>query len=294
MLSTRLIRHLPRTDGPPGARRVALIIASGRSGGAAQQTNLLQRCGLDFVQVRNFAEAFTFLATNLRDVRVVLFDFDYAEDLADDDVVKIIRSHEETPWVALTRDADASRVMRHRLPGVPALPRTSPEERLREIVTAIVGTSPAPEPPPAPTPPPAPPLQEIPEGLSILIAEDDNALLEGLTAWLVKKNARVTGTRDGKAARDIMDRHAAQFDLLITDLNLPGVIGGLLLLRWRQVSGGKPAIAISGDQPGLEAIIDRNNSVVALVKPFPFELLDRAMIRALTGSSASSSSTGGG
>lgn len=133
------------------------------------------------------------------------------------------------------------------------------------------------------TPPPRATLRELaPEGLSegtIVLAEDDTALAE-LIARVLGDEFRVHIASNGIAALELVKEHQPQ--LLITDIDMPGIDGLELSRRFREITNDRlaPIIILSAmvdlgtRLEGLEA-----GAVDYVTKPFdPHEL--KARVRA--------------
>jgi len=128
----------------------------------------------------------------------------------------------------------------------------------------------------------APPQLAVPNALSkgsILIAEDDRRLADML-AELLSDEFVVRVANDGATALEIAKRHQPQ--LLITDVDMPGINGIELASRFREVTNDRLAPVVI-----LSAVLDLGTRVAALeagavdyvTKPFdPAEL--RARVRA--------------
>lgn len=77
--------------------------------------------------------------------------------------------------------------------------------------------------------------------MRILLVEDDLALAEALVSLLVSSGYAVDCVNDGEAAKALVA--AEQFDLMILDLNLPG-LDGLSVLRSMRAKGNRAAVMI--------------------------------------------------
>ncbi|MFC0877040.1 hybrid sensor histidine kinase/response regulator [Saccharicrinis sp. FJH2] len=109
-------------------------------------------------------------------------------------------------------------------------------------------------------------------GIRIWVVDDDEIMLEMLKAVLKAKHASVKTFNDPVQAADAFETGAT--DLLITDIQMPGLDGPELLKMIEQKSGGKfPAVAMSGrDESDGTKIVDRFLSFIQ--KPFdPDDLL---------------------
>ena len=107
-------------------------------------------------------------------------------------------------------------------------------------------------------------------GKSLLLVDDEAALVELMKKFLERNGLQVRACTDPAAALQLVEAGPAQFWLVVTDLTLPGMSGEELIERIRAVSPGLPAIIASGYpyQP-------RMQGVEFLQKPFlPKALLD--------------------
>lgn len=109
----------------------------------------------------------------------------------------------------------------------------------------------------------------------ILVAEDNVAMLSVIRFTLEKAAFEVTTAPSGQAAWDLLERH--DFDLLVSDFQMPGITGGELCQRIRQHPRLAPMPVILLTAKGLELDATRYRdqlSVVAIMaKPFsPREL----------------------
>jgi two-component system, cell cycle response regulator CpdR len=123
----------------------------------------------------------------------------------------------------------------------------------------------------------------IPEGLRVLIAEDEEMFRTKLTELLRTEGCEVTAVQDGQEARNVFS--LSHFDLVISDISMPGVDGHELLNFIKKESSAK-VILMTGysyreapDQPS-EAVPD-----LLLLKPFGSEDLREAIARAIATSS---------
>lgn len=81
----------------------------------------------------------------------------------------------------------------------------------------------------------------------ILLVEDEEAVREISTQMLNLLGYQVTSALDGPDALRVFAGDPGQFDLLMLDLNLPGMSGRQLLVELRKVRPNAPAIFCSGD-----------------------------------------------
>ncbi len=74
----------------------------------------------------------------------------------------------------------------------------------------------------------------------LLIAEDDDGLRKMMTTWLERiPDVKVTATADGAEAFRAIQ--AQKIDIVISDLNMPGVSGADLLRAVGEVEGHRPS-----------------------------------------------------
>jgi CheY-like chemotaxis protein len=95
----------------------------------------------------------------------------------------------------------------------------------------------------APVPAPPEPGREPRRGNgeTILVVEDEPAMLEVASRLLTGGGYRVITAPDGEAALRIVDEHAGEIDLLLTDVVMPGMLGKEVATR---VSAARPGIAV--------------------------------------------------
>ena len=74
---------------------------------------------------------------------------------------------------------------------------------------------------------------------SVLVVDDEPSVLELQIAILETYGAKATGARSGSAARDLLLERP--FDLVVTDLRMPGEVSGQDLYRWARVE--RPGLA---------------------------------------------------
>lgn len=83
-------------------------------------------------------------------------------------------------------------------------------------------------------------------GARILVAEDEESVRNVVAAFLETSGHRVTTVESAEAAIEEMETAATPFDLLISDLVLPGMNGGDLVSHVRRTTPDLPVILISG------------------------------------------------
>lgn len=119
---------------------------------------------------------------------------------------------------------------------------------------------------------------------NILLIDDDELLRDTLVQMLELDGHRVTEAADGQQG---LDRHAqGRFDLVITDVLMPGVDGAKVIASLRQQDLQLPIIAISGGRRVLTPAFSLQSASLAgatleLAKPFGRSELREAVSTAL-------------
>ena len=115
---------------------------------------------------------------------------------------------------------------------------------------------------------------------NILIAEDESTLREGLTQAFTEEGFKVVQAASGREAIEKMERQI--FDLVVTDLKMPGGDGMEVLRRARNVSESTPVIimtAFGTVEGAVEAI--KEGAYDYIQKPFSIDELEVKIQRAL-------------
>src|SRR5659263_513283 len=90
------------------------------------------------------------------------------------------------------------------------------------------------------------------ENASILVVDDDPALLQGLKEILEAEGYEVTAAADGESGLRCLKEQA--FDLVLSDLALPGLDGMELLKYLQREVPACPCIIITGYGPIANAV----------------------------------------
>ncbi len=125
----------------------------------------------------------------------------------------------------------------------------------------------------------APPADAAGGSESILLAEDNPAIRELAARTLREAGYQVTEVEDGARAREVADRPGNQFDLLITDVVMPGQTGRELAAALRRARPSLPVVFMSGYSDVAGAGHDPADPFLA--KPFAPDDLRRAAWQAL-------------
>jgi len=110
------------------------------------------------------------------------------------------------------------------------------------------------------------------EGMRILIVEDDPGLRFTMTDALEEKGFAVTGASSGTEAIRLL--HGAPFDVVVTDLRLPGA-DGMEVLREARGKVPPPSVIVMTGYGSVESAVAAMKSGAEdyLTKPFPVEAL---------------------
>jgi len=115
----------------------------------------------------------------------------------------------------------------------------------------------------------------------ILIADDEMTFLESTADLLRREGYEVATAQDGQRALELVVDE--QFDLLITDLEMPGNSDLALVRRVAAVRGGLPVIILTGFPSVRSAVACIELPVAAyLTKPVQFSELEERVTAAVT------------
>jgi signal transduction histidine kinase/ActR/RegA family two-component response regulator len=97
---------------------------------------------------------------------------------------------------------------------------------------------------------PPPSAEPVPAGEApaprVLLVDDEVVVREALAAELADRGWRITQASDGPGALTLMETTPGGFDLLVTDLAMPGMSGLALLREARRRRPGLPAVLLTG------------------------------------------------
>lgn len=117
----------------------------------------------------------------------------------------------------------------------------------------------------------------------VLIAEDDDAVREFVSRALAHQGHEVTAVADGLQALEVLEAVAAEpYDLLLTDIVMPGMDGIALALKVAKEHPDLPVLLMTGYAAerqrahNLEALISR-----VLLKPFTLKEVCSAVAEVL-------------
>ncbi len=123
------------------------------------------------------------------------------------------------------------------------------------------------------------------DGQQILLVEDDDAVRRTATRILVRAGYEVTSVAGGAAALQALAAQAGAFDLLLTDVIMPEMLGPELAVCARRIAPGLPVIFMSG-YIDPQADIDQVPHEAVVRKPFDEASLAGAVRLALRSTAA--------
>jgi len=119
----------------------------------------------------------------------------------------------------------------------------------------------------------------------ILVVDDDARILRSLDRLLTREGYEVETAADGFIALKMFEERAA--DLVITDINMPGMDGIEVITALQGLRSDVPVIAISaGGLLPSEVLLqnaDMLGAISSISKPFDVDTLLEAVSRALVG-----------
>ena len=115
----------------------------------------------------------------------------------------------------------------------------------------------------------------------ILVAEDEELILAVFQAILKKAGFEVTSASNGIQAASLFDASPDNFDLLITDLALPGLDGEALATHIRKARPNMRIIFSTGNITHAPQKAAEQFNATFLPKPFGFEELVTTVNKAL-------------
>jgi DNA-binding NtrC family response regulator len=113
----------------------------------------------------------------------------------------------------------------------------------------------------------------------VLIVDDDDVIRETLLELLAGNYQ----CQEASTAEDALHKLQVQpFDVVLTDISMPGLSGGELLQRVRELYPETPVIIMSGlsDQEQAHSLID-GGAFDYLLKPFRLEVVEASVRRAI-------------
>lgn len=117
----------------------------------------------------------------------------------------------------------------------------------------------------------------------VLVIDDDEEFRTLVRAMLVGVGHEVEEALDGRSGLRMFEERTP--DLVITDINMPGMDGHEVIVAFRKLNTEVPIVAISGGGPVAKDELLLNaaalGAVEVIMKPFEFNQLVGAVSRAL-------------
>ena len=115
----------------------------------------------------------------------------------------------------------------------------------------------------------------------ILVVDDDDVIRDTLCELLSQEHTCQTADTAEQALAKL---EAQAFDVVLTDLSMPGLSGMELLDRVLKLYPGTPVIMVSGlsDEEQAQSLIQRG-AFDYLLKPFRLEVVEESVERAIKG-----------
>ena len=110
----------------------------------------------------------------------------------------------------------------------------------------------------------------VPSNSVILLAEDDASVRHFVKMLLNQAGYQVLEASDGHGALALARKIGGSVDLLVTDMEMPGMDGRELAKALREINSAVPVIYISGypDDPRAQDLHDPEHGSVFIGKPF--------------------------
>lgn len=120
-------------------------------------------------------------------------------------------------------------------------------------------------------------------GVQILVVDDAAPVRELLVTYFTRQKMAVTSVGDGGAAIQMLERYPGRFDLVVTDLNMPGADGFAVLNEAKRSNPACAVVIITGYatmDSAIQAV--RVGAYDFLPKPFCLSDVDRLLRRIAT------------
>lgn len=120
-------------------------------------------------------------------------------------------------------------------------------------------------------------------GVQVLVVDDAAPVRELLVNYFTRQKMAVTSVIDGSAAIQTLERFPGRFDLVVTDLNMPGADGFAVLNEAKRSNPDCAVVIITGYatmDSAIQAV--RVGAYDFLPKPFSLSEVDRLLRRIAT------------
>lgn len=127
----------------------------------------------------------------------------------------------------------------------------------------------------------------LPDGIRIVVVDDEPALLESMRLYLSRVGYAVTAFLDAQLAWDYFVADPTACSVIIVDMTLEGMSGQEFIRKVLQHKPDMAVLATSGYPPALDELLElRAARLAALEKPFTPGMLTDALERLLANQKA--------
>ncbi len=111
--------------------------------------------------------------------------------------------------------------------------------------------------------------------VQVLVVDDDVTSRAAMRRVLEHQGYSVIVAEDALDALRMLERTHVPVDLLVTDVQMPGMTGDVLVARVRESWPDLPVVYVSGEPRNVRLVAETSGDVQFLAKPFlPHELLE--------------------
>jgi two-component system cell cycle sensor histidine kinase/response regulator CckA len=104
---------------------------------------------------------------------------------------------------------------------------------------------------------------------AVLLVEDEAELRELFSLLLESEQLKVLQAGNGPDALKVLEENAGAIDLIVTDMNLPGLDGTKIVARARAMAPSAKILAMSGyGGPEMQSVASKAGADGFLSKPF--------------------------
>lgn len=121
---------------------------------------------------------------------------------------------------------------------------------------------------------------------TVLVAENDDSIRRVITRSLHGRGYAILEAANGAAALALADIHGAPIDVLVTDIDMPGMTGRELAKALREIHPDLLTVFVSGSELDEAAGIDPSEAAAFLMKPFDKAALVQIVATLFDGDSA--------
>lgn len=114
--------------------------------------------------------------------------------------------------------------------------------------------------------------------LHVLLVDDDTDVCEVIAAQLRALGCTVTEAGSGNVALHIAHDYCIPIDVLLTDVEMPGMTGPELALRMQSIRPETMVVLMSGGSAGATNAQDRLTRGRVLAKPFSKDALEHRLL----------------